>query len=83
MKKMKEREEAKENFGAVKGEAVCYGSQLVSKSAIYALLLRQRKCRDLRALGAKKNCEFWVPSQKNRNSSPGLNKELAPAKQLL
>ena len=30
---------------------------------------RCRKCRDLRALGAKKNCESWVPSQKNRISS--------------
>ena len=51
---MKEREEAKENLGALWGEAVCYGSQLVSKSAIYALLSRRRKCRDLRALGAEK-----------------------------
>ena len=38
---------------------------------IYALLSRCRKCRDLRALGAGKNCESWDPSQKNRNSSPG------------
>ena len=43
----------------------------VGKSAIYALLSRCRECRDLRALGAKKKCESWDPSQKNRNSSPG------------
>ena len=42
----------------------------LGKSAIYALLSRCRKCRDLRALGAEKNCESWDPSQKNRNSSP-------------
>ena len=39
---------------------------------IYALLSRCRKCRDLRALGAKKNCESWAPSQKNGISSTGL-----------
>ena len=37
--------------------------------AIYALLSRCRKCRDLRVLRAKKNCESWAPSQKNGISS--------------
>ena len=43
----------------------------VGKSAIYALLSPRSECRNLRNLGAKKKCESWDPSQKNRNSSPG------------
>ena len=49
----------------------------VGKSAIYALLSRCRECRDLRALGAKKKCESWDPSQKNRNSSPASVRPLS------
>ena len=66
---MKEREGAKENLGAVQGEAVCYGSQFVGKSAH---LSQCKKCRDLRALGAKKNYESWVPSLKKQKFQPWL-----------
>ena len=37
--------------------------------AIYAFLSWCQRFCDLRVLGAKKNCESWVPSQKNRISS--------------
>ena len=38
---------------------------------IYAFLSWCQRFCDLRVLGAKKNCESWVPSQKNRISSHG------------
>ena len=43
--------------------------------SIYALLLRFVIFCDLCVLGAKKNCESWVPSQKNRISSHDLHAE--------
>ena len=79
----KSGKEAKERIGAKKREdkgiytlALCIdGSGFThfccnsGNLTIYALLSRCRKCRDLRALGAKKNCESWAPSQKNGISS--------------
>ena len=83
IRKRKGRKEAKESIGAKKREdkgiytlALCIdGSGFThfccnsGNLTIYALLSRCRKCRDLRALGAKKNCESWAPSQKNGISS--------------
>ena len=40
--------------------------------AIYALLLRCRKCRDLRVLRAKTNCESWA----KKTEFPALAQEL-------